>query len=182
MSSDRAHVHRRHAPLALVVTISLLLLPWPHPQAVAIPAAAAGLEPRFSWPLLPAPAVTRNFEEPAHPYGPGHRGVDLSTEVGHSVLAAGEGTVRFAGTVAGRGVVSIEHDGELRTTYEPVVPTVSTGEQIHRGQVIGQVAAGHEACPVAACLHWGALRAGEYLNPLRLVRPDTRLRLKPWEP
>ncbi|WP_116048322.1 M23 family metallopeptidase [Amycolatopsis palatopharyngis] len=181
MSIDQAHRRLRRSPLALLLTISLLVLSWLTPQAAAVRFAPGDPEPRFDWPLSPDPPVTRNFDAPAHPYAPGHRGVDLGTEVGRPVLAAGEGAVRFAGTVAGRGVVSIDHDGELRTTYEPVISAVRTGEQIYRGQVIGKVTAGHENCPVAACLHWGALRAGDYLNPLRLVRPDTRLRLKPWD-
>jgi murein DD-endopeptidase MepM/ murein hydrolase activator NlpD len=59
------------------------------------------------------------------PFGPGHRGVDLAAVAGAPVLAAGAGTVVFAGTVAGRGVVSVDHSGGLRTTYEPVLPTVT---------------------------------------------------------
>ncbi|PXY28332.1 peptidase [Prauserella muralis] len=146
----------------------------------SVPALAAD-EPRFGWPLSPTPAVARPFRPPPSAYGAGHRGVDLAARPGQDVLAAGTGFVVFAGTLAGRGVVSIEHDGGLRTTYEPVAPTVAAGEQVYEGQVIGTVAAGHAGCAAAACLHWGVRRGEEYLDPLRLVRVSIVLRLKPWE-
>ncbi|HEU0087860.1 MAG TPA: M23 family metallopeptidase [Pseudonocardiaceae bacterium] len=134
---------------------------------------------RFGWPLPGSPAVARRFEPPAHRFGPGHRGVDLISTSGTPVLAAGPGTVVFAGPVAGRGVVSIEHAGGLRTTYEPVLPSVATGDQVATGQQIGTVAPGHPGCPVPTCLHWGARRGTSYLDPLRLLAPD-RVRLLPW--
>src|SRR5215212_6863897 len=55
----------------------------------------------------PAPAV------PPSPYAAGHRGVDLSGALRAPVLAAGNGIVVFAGMVAGRPVVSIDHAGGL---------------------------------------------------------------------
>ncbi len=136
--------------------------------------------PRFSWPLAGRPSVARTFDRPSGPYGPGHRGVDLTATTGQEVLASAEGIVVFAGRVAGRGVVSIDHDGGMRTTYEPVVWKVSAGERVHGGQSIGTVAAGHPGCPVETCLHWGVRRGSDYLDPLRLVVPNAALRLKPW--
>ncbi|MTD59521.1 M23 family metallopeptidase [Amycolatopsis pithecellobii] len=139
-------------------------------------------EPRFSWPLSPVPDVTRPFQQPETTYGPGHRGVDLAVEPGQQVLAAGTGVVVFAGQVAGQGVVSIDHDGGLRTTYEPVSPTVPVGTQVFTGQPIGTVNPGHPGCPAAACLHWGVRRGEEYLNPLALIQTESAIRLKPWLP
>lgn len=138
-------------------------------------------EPPFAWPLSPEPTVTRPFDAPDGRYGPGHRGADLAAASHQAVLAAGDGVVVFAGPVAGRGVISIDHHGGLRTTYEPVSPVVSAGQYVHRGQRVGTVAAGHTGCPQQACLHWGVRRGEEYLDPLPLVRVDTVLRLKPWE-
>lgn len=150
---------------------------------LALAAIAALFEPHFDWPLSPDPTVTRPFEAPADAYGAGHRGVDLAASPGQDVLAAGPGVVVFSGYLAGRGVVSVDHDGGLRTTYEPVLPTVAQGDQVYGGQVIGTVLAGHPGCPVDACLHWGVRRGEEYLDPLTLVpAPRTRLRLKPWDP
>ena len=43
------------------------------------------------------------------------------------VLAAGTGMVRFAGPVAGRGVVVISHPDGISTEYEPVTADVASG-------------------------------------------------------
>lgn len=138
--------------------------------------------PRFGWPLPGSPTVLRAFHPPTFQYGPGHRGVDLAAVVGTPVLAAGAGTVAFAGTVAGHGVVSVDHPGGLRTTYEPVSPTVATGDRVTKGERIGTVAPGDPGCPGTACLHWGVLRdpehARQYLDPLRLLA-TARVRLLP---
>ena len=123
-------------------------------------------------------AVLEGFDPPAVVWGSGHRGVDLALAAGSPVLAAGDGTVVFAGMVAGRPVVSIDHAGGIRTTYEPVEAVVSAGEAVGRGQVIGTLVAGHRSDGVDA-LHWGA-RTGPktYINPLRLLDPPI-IRLKP---
>jgi murein DD-endopeptidase MepM/ murein hydrolase activator NlpD len=133
----------------------------------------------FGWPLAGPPPVTRAFEPPARPFGPGHRGVDLAATPGASVLAAGDGVVAFAGMVAGRPVVSVDHPGGLRTTYEPVAPSVGAGQAVARGSAIGTLLAGHPGCPAAACLHWGVRRGETYLDPLALLRA-VRIRLLPW--
>ncbi len=164
--------------LLILLFLGLLLVPL---TALAQPATApAEPEPRFSWPLSPSPPVTRPFEPPAGPYAPGHRGVDLGGAPGQQVLAAGPGVVVFAGLLAGRGVVSVDHDGGLRTTYEPVTALVAAGDQVYRGQPIGALDPGHPECQVTACLHWAVRRGEEYLNPLSLIQVDSRIRLKPW--
>jgi murein DD-endopeptidase MepM/ murein hydrolase activator NlpD len=132
----------------------------------------------YAWPLLPPPAVLTPFGAPENPFGPGHRGVDLAGSVGQPVRAARGGTVVFAGPVAGHGVVSVQHDDGLRTTYEPLAPTVRVGAVVAIGTVLGTLAAGHRGCP-SPCLHWGVRRDRlEYLDPLVLLRPP-RVRLLP---
>ena len=133
----------------------------------------------FAWPLVPA-TVVRGFEPPPAPWLAGHRGVDLAGTVGAPVHATASGTVIFAGEVAGRGVVSVAHPGGVRTTYEPVQPLVTVGSSVLSGQPIGTLAAGHPGCPVAACLHWGARRGADYLDPLALLGLR-RVRLLPLE-
>jgi murein DD-endopeptidase MepM/ murein hydrolase activator NlpD len=166
-----------------------LLLPLLAVCAIAVPVPAAAepgspATPVWSAPLDGELRVTRRFDPPPDPYGAGHRGVDLAGAPGAPVLAAGDGVVVFAGRVAGRPVVSIDHPGGLRTTYEPVEPSVAAGLPVARGSPIGRLVGGHVGCPVAACLHWG-LRRGHayldaYLDPLRLLRP-VRVRLLPLE-
>lgn len=153
----------------------------PLPAATADPGTTPSTDPaRFTWPL-PAPhPVVRPFVPPATPYGPGHRGVDLAGLPGAAVTAAGDGVVAHAGPLAGRGVVSIVHADGLRTTYEPVDAAVAAGARVTRGEVIGHLARGHGGCDAAACLHWGALRGDEYLDPLGLLTSG-RVRLLPWK-
>jgi murein DD-endopeptidase MepM/ murein hydrolase activator NlpD len=124
--------------------------------------------------------VSRPFQPPSQPYGPGHRGADLVGTEGQTVLAAGAGVVVYAGPLADRGVVSVDHTGGLRTTYEPLTVAVRTGQVVARGEVLGTLAAGHLGCPAAACLHWGLRRGRVYLDPLLLVRP-AHVRLLPWD-
>lgn len=136
----------------------------------------------FGWPVggltggAPvAGGVARRFLPPPTPYGRGHRGVDLTAAPGTPVVAAGAGTVVFAGMLAGRGVVSVRHAGGLRTTYEPVRAAVPVGAVVARGTVLGTLEPGHAGCPVA-CLHWGlrwahppGVAREQYLDPLLLV-------------
>ena len=123
---------------------------------------------------LPTPlAVERPFQAPSAPWGPGHRGVDLSAANGTPVRSAGAGRVLAAGRIAGRYVVSIEHPGAIalgvtgwRTTYEGVRPRVRVGEAVLPGSVIGVLdsAGGH-----CSCLHWGLRRGTSYADPLILL-------------
>jgi murein DD-endopeptidase MepM/ murein hydrolase activator NlpD len=150
--------------------------------ALAPSGAVAGPEPPARWTPwgapLPEVAVTRPFDELPHRYAAGHRGVDLAGSPGDPVLAAGGGVVVFAGMVAGRPVVSVDHPGGLRTTYEPVTPSVGAGQAVSRGSPLGTLVAGHAGCPVAACVHWGLRRGKDYLDPLSLLAPP-EIRLLP---
>lgn len=130
------------------------------------------------WPVGVRPPVLRGWEPPATEYGPGHRGVDLAAPTGAPVRAVAAGRVSFAGPVAGRGVVSVELAGTgtppLRTTYEPVRPSVRTGDEVEAGEVVGtleQTAPGASSHCATGCLHWGLLRGETYLNPLLLLPP-----------
>lgn len=123
--------------------------------------------------------VIRPFEPPPTRYAAGHRGVDLATRIGQAVVAAGGGTVRFSGPIAGRGVVVIAHPDGVLTEYEPVRPAVAAGAVVRLGQVIGHVSGQHGAWPPGTCLHWGARRDGRYFDPLSLLRALGVVRLVP---
>lgn len=120
--------------------------------------------------------VARAFDPPAQPWLSGHRGVDLDVQIGSEIKAAGSGTVVYAGNLAGRPVISIEHASGIRTTYEPVEPRVSKGDSVEAGEVIGTLVEGHSP----GSLHWGAkISDDEYMNPLLLI--SGAVRLKPWD-
>ncbi|MGK2880585.1 MAG: M23 family metallopeptidase [Mycobacterium sp.] len=150
--------------------------------AVWAAAPAGAVLGRLRWPLQPTPAVVRDFDAPVPDWQRGHRGVDLAAVPGQTVYAAGEGTVVFAGTLAGRPVVSVAHPGGLRTSYEPVTAAVRARQRVAAGTALGVVVAGHAGCPVAACLHWGAMWGptadADYVDPLGLLA-STPIRLKP---
>jgi murein DD-endopeptidase MepM/ murein hydrolase activator NlpD len=127
----------------------------------------------FDWPVAGTPSVVRRFAPGPNPWSAGHRGVDV-TGAGSVVLAAGAGSVTFAGTIAGRGVVVVRHNGALRTTYEPVSGEVTVGQVVARGQQIGRVQPVPGHCPEDSCLHWGARIGERYLDPLILLGAGRR--------
>lgn len=162
----------RMRALALVfLSVAALLLGLKQP-------AFAAYEPQalWQWPTGSPVAVTRAFDPPSMPWLSGHRGVDLHAPIGSALRAPAEGTVIFSGTVVDRQVLSIMHDGGLRSTYESVVPLVEVGQVVSAGDPIATVAPGHSPGP----LHWGArFERNQYVNPLRmLVGPSV---LKPWD-
>jgi murein DD-endopeptidase MepM/ murein hydrolase activator NlpD len=150
--------------------------------AVAVAAPARADVERMRWPLHPRPAVVREFDAPVPNWQRGHRGVDLAAVAGQPVYAAGQGSVVFAGTLAGRPLVSIAHPGGLRTTYEPVQAAVRAGQRVSSGTFLGELVAGHPGCAAPACLHWGAMwgpaARADYVDPVGLVS-STPVRLKP---
>ncbi|WP_331251434.1 M23 family metallopeptidase [Corynebacterium xerosis] len=90
--------------------------------------------------------------------------MDLAAPEGAPVRASGDGTVHFAGMVAGTPTVSVMHADGIRTTYQPVRWTVARGQAVSRGDMIGTLGPGPDPG-----LHWGALRGEDYLNPLDLL-------------
>jgi len=150
--------------------------------ALTPPAVAEG--PRWLWPV-PAPhPVLAAFEAPLHEYGPGHRGIDIGTDgPGTEVRAVEDGVVRFRGSIAGRGVVSVLHADGLISTYEPVSSEVSAGDAVGAGDVLGVLeedpAVSH--CPGSVCLHLGARDGDTYRDPLPLLGARGPSVLLPWE-
>jgi murein DD-endopeptidase MepM/ murein hydrolase activator NlpD len=128
------------------------------------------------WPMDPH-ELSVGFDRPAQNWLPGHRGIDLVGSAGTQVHAAGSGIIFFAGQVGGKGVVVVKH-GVLRTTYEPVVASVTLGARVRAGDVLGTLQPGNSHCASATtvtCLHWGLIRGTTYLNPLALVQKRVRL-------
>ena len=131
----------------------------------------------LAWPVAEPVEVLRGFDGPAQPWLPGHRGVDLKASAYESLLAPGDGTISFAGTVAGKQVVSIRCRN-LTLTFEPAVTDRSVGAQVKRGEPFATVGEESDHCD-GPCVHWGVRRGKQaYLDPQDLVMP-WRIALKP---
>ncbi len=150
-------------------------LPTPQPSTPAASPSADGV-----WPLSPRPEVVRGFDLPAKPWLPGHRGLDLAGSPGQPVLSATPGTITYSGQLAGRGVIVVTN-GQSRTTYEPVIPSLPVGTAVTPGAPIARLSAAGSHCPPRACLHWGLRTATTYLNPLSLLATHP-VRLLPHTP
>lgn len=129
----------------------------------------------WSWPLEGPHVIERAYDPPITEYSSGHRGVDLPATEGLEVLAPADGTVRFAGMVVDRGVLSITH-GKYISSFEPVTATVTEGQSVKRGQVIGFVSQGAHC----SCLHVGARVKDQYISPIALLSTIPRAVLLPW--
>jgi len=151
---------RAAALRALVVALAALL------AVVALPPAGTA-EPAPPYvPPVDAPVVDP-FRPPATRWAPGNRGLEYGTEPGTVVRAVGEGTVVFAGTVAGTHHVTVQHPDGVRTSY-------SFLDEVR--VVVGQrVAQGHPLGTTAGNLHLGARVGDEYFDPALLfeVGPPT---------
>jgi murein DD-endopeptidase MepM/ murein hydrolase activator NlpD len=159
----------RHLRVTVFTAVCLCVLAIPAPAVAAPP-----LPTPAGWPLRGVPVVQRGFAPPTLAWAGGHRGVDLVAKPGEAILAAASGTVAFAGSIAGKPVVSIDH-GAVRTTYEPVITTLTVGERVLLGQVIGVLGTGGHC---VGCLHWGLREGGRYLDPLSVLETRAgRLRL-----
>lgn len=159
-------------------------------EAPAVPRAVAAPVPRsagdrrataaWGWPLTGTPEVVHGFDPPAQRWLPGHRGIDLAGVAGEPVLAVEAGVVVFSGSVAGVGVVSVDHASGLRSTYQPVTDPVPRGTRVGRGDRLGRLGTGGH-CVLRDCLHLGARRGRHtYVDPEPLLRPLT-LSLLPLE-
>lgn len=162
-----------------LAVVGALLLTGPGPVAAAPDSAVPTGAVAYASPVQPL-VVRRGFDGLASRYAAGHRGVDLSAPTDGLVHAAAEGTVTFAGAVAGRGVVVVAHVDGIRTSYEPLRPMVGVGTAVRRGDVLGTIDGTHGDFAEDAVVHWGARRGEAYLDPLLLLRPLGPVRLLPW--
>ena len=149
---------------------------WPVPRATADLGAAAAAVSGWVWPVAP-PTIARAFVAPAHEYGPGHRGLDLVAPRGAPVVSPAPGVVAFAGTVAGRGIVTIDHRDGLVTTLEPVHAGVAIGTVVRAGDTVAVADAGGHAA--AGTVHFGVRDDGAYINPALMFGAVERAVLLP---
>jgi len=143
-------------------------------RRVAAVALTAAL---WAWPVAAPHPIARAYLAPATPYAAGHRGIDIRAAVGAEVRAPADGVVHFAGVVVDRPVLSIDHGGGVLSSYEPVEASLTEGDRVRRGEVIGTLLAGHGAG--GSCLHFGVRIDGEYVSPLLFLGGQPRAVLLP---
>ncbi|MGK3952689.1 murein hydrolase activator EnvC family protein [Microbacterium sp. I2] len=170
-------------PRRIVVTLALtalLVVVTPAASGLAAPAPVATEAPvangRWIWPLA-GYRLERAFVAPPHRYGPGHRGIDLRAVGGRDVRAPAAGTIAFAGQVAGRPVLTIDHGDGLVTTLEPIDSVLVPGTAVAASEFVGTIGAGGHAS--AGSLHFGVRLHGEYINPMLLLGGVPRAILLP---
>lgn len=180
----------RAAVAVLVVALGSAFIAISPPAAAALgltatagpaarPPIAVDAPGPWTWPVAPPIQVVSPFRAPPTPYKAGHRGVDLLVEPAATVAAAAPGTVSFAGTVAGRGVVSIDHGGGVVSAIEPVEATVAVGDVVSAGDAIGRVTQGGHC--TGDCVHFGVRVHGEYVSPFLFLGGLPRAVLLPLE-
>ncbi|MFD6053185.1 murein hydrolase activator EnvC family protein [Agromyces sp. NPDC060279] len=140
-------------------------------------AAGRSADTGWLWPVGPPATITAPFRAPPTPYAPGHRGIDLAAAAGGPVRAPAGGVVSFAGTVAGRPLVAVDHGDGYVSAVEPVSPLVTEGTPVAPGEPLGTVAGGGH-CD-GACVHFGVRLHGEYVSPMLLLGSVPRAVLLP---
>jgi hypothetical protein len=158
----------RSLPVALA---GLLVLG--HLAVVAAPASADPSPPGPHRPPVDA-AVVDPFRAPESPWAPGNRGIEYATGPGTTVTATADGTVVFAGTVAGTRHVTVLHPDGVRTTYSFLTEVaVVQGQRVAQGQPVGVAGPG---------FHLGARRGDAYFDPATLFAGGPpQVRLVPFE-
>ncbi|HSH58136.1 MAG TPA: peptidoglycan DD-metalloendopeptidase family protein [Acidimicrobiales bacterium] len=131
----------------------------------ATPAAGSGVLRR----PLGGAALSSMFGPRVHPiFGTVrmHNGVDFRGSTGTPIMAAGGGTVVYAGPRGGYGnTVVIDHGGSLATLYaHQSTVYVSVGATVAPGQVIGAV--GSTGFSTGPHLHFEVRLGGTPVNPL----------------
>jgi murein DD-endopeptidase MepM/ murein hydrolase activator NlpD len=163
--------------VAILLLALALLAPSTHAWADAAPPPFSDpVEPAWTWPLAGF-RLERAFEAPAHRYGAGHRGIDLRADPNAAVRAPAAGTVAFSGSVAGRGILTIDHGGGLVTTFEPVASDAVPGAVVAPGENVATLSLGGHTSP--GTLHFGVRLDGEYINPMLLLGDVPRAVLLP---
>ena len=118
-----------------------------------------------------SPPVDGSVIAPFAPIGryAGHWGVDFAAPIGAAVEAPASGDVSFAGPVAGRLSVSIDHGRGIVSTVSYLSDVlVSRGDRVVGGAVVGRSGSSHGADGV----HMSVRIEGVYVDPAFLLSCD----------
>ncbi len=185
-AATRAHPSRRSRCARRLVALALTVLCVASSSLLPATAAADRLSAavwagsaQWHWPVAGPIRFAAGFRAPLTPYGTGHRGIDLVSEVGAPVRAPADAVVHFAGDVAGRPVLTLRIGDTVLASFEPVASDLVAGMSVERDTLIGVVTDAPSHCsPV--CLHFGVRLLGEYVNPLLFLGGVPWSVLKPW--
>jgi len=157
------------AAVAMISALALLAL------VPVVPESALAQESAPELVLYEPPVLTQvvdPFRPPASFAGPGNRGLEYGNAGGRVVASAAAGLVTFAGPVAGRSAITIEHADGVRTTYTGLREIwVEQWQYLRQGATIAIAESG---------FHFGARIRDRYLDPQILLdasQADTRARL-----
>jgi len=160
-----AAVSRRAALACVVVLVIVVVVVGSASTATAQRASEVVYRPPVDAP------VHDPFRAPTTPFGPGHRGIEYDTGPGTPVAAAAQGTVVFAGAVAGDLWVTIRHPDGVRTTYGPLAMfAVAVGDIVNGGDVVGST---------TGRLLLTARVDGNYVDPALLLSNGPEVHLVP---
>ena len=98
-----------------------------------------------------------------------HEGVDVAAAYGTPVVAAGAGTVTYAGAMGGYGqVVTVDHGSQMQTRYAHLASiNVTSGERVVAGEQIGAV--GSTGLSTGPHLHFEVRVGGVAQDPARFL-------------
>ena len=116
--------------------------------------------------------VTGSFGERIDPFngeGAFHRGLDISSDFGHRVVAPADGVVTYADFYSGYGrMLVIEHARGVTTRYGHLASfAVAPGQSVHRGEVIGYV--GESGRATGPHLHYEVWVHDTPVNPYKYL-------------
>jgi murein DD-endopeptidase MepM/ murein hydrolase activator NlpD len=168
------------------------------PQKIAVLQLAGFLTLSVTW-LLPSPSLgsqpvwvppvvgsqlVNNYKAAETAYGSGHRGVDYRVTLGQGVFAPADATVSFVGKVVDRPVLSLSHEEDLVSSFEPVCSSLVVGQEVAAGDLVAEVCEADQGyvqhCSDILCLHYSTRKNGEYLSPLWLTGELSPSKLLPW--
>lgn len=124
--------------------------------ALAVTSSWAG--DAFIWPVNGDVVKRFNPDE--------HRGIDIAANAGDDVLATLDGVVNWIGkTPRGEPCISIDHPNGLTSTYLPVRATVSKGQSVKAGDIIGTLSSEIDKTSDLPHLHFGFFDTSTRGNP-----------------
>ncbi len=148
-----------------------------------LPTPSLGSQKLLESPVVGS-ALINSYRQSETEYSAGHRGVDYQVQLGQGVFAPADGQVHFVGKVVDRQLISISHEGELLSAFEPVCSRLNVGEQVSTGDLIGEICEADDSyqphCEDMFCLHFSIRKNGQYLSPLWFTGELTQSRLLPW--